>query len=171
MINCIRKASIEPITIPVEIVMPMKAPTWPCASPQTVLGAFTAHRVLTQPFESENSTRLKMMKPSVGNSFGATSKEISKKVMTKIVRMRALILIVGFFRIKQVTPPQYLPIESHRLKMPWMKRTCQLLQLFQSYIKVIVSVKASPGQQMNVRMKTQRRAQSNPSVMIKFYLV
>ena len=68
-----------------------------------------------------------MMKPSVGNSFGATSKEISKKVMTKIVRMRALILIVGFFRIKQVTPPQYLPIESHRLKMPWMKRTCQLL--------------------------------------------
>lgn len=125
MTYCIMKASREPVTIPVEMVIPMKAPTWPLASPSTVCGAFTAHKVLTYPFVIENSARLRITNQSEEKrAAGATSKLIRRKVTKKIVRKAELILMTRLLRRRQETPPMYLPIVSIKLKHAWMNMKC-----------------------------------------------
>ena len=79
----------------------------------------------------------------------AASKEIRQKVAKNSVRAAAEILITMLLKRRHGTPPAYLPIVSNKLKITWMKITCQLSyfesDLIDDYKKFIVSFVARPG--------------------------
>ncbi len=62
------KAIKEPISIPKVIVVPMKAPTCPRSSTETVPGAFTAQRVDAYPLVKANKQVFEMQNQSEQNN-------------------------------------------------------------------------------------------------------
>jgi hypothetical protein len=83
-----------------------------------VLGAFTAQRELTKPFEKAKSDRLASLNQSdLKSQEGPTSKAIKKKIGTKM-SLENEQKFTSLFRMSKVgLPPIFLPIVSKTLKM------------------------------------------------------
>ena len=120
-------AMSDPSMIPVEMVIPMKAPTCPFCSPSTVPGALIAHRVLRYPFEKANRSMSKILNQS---EFHRASGEIYQVVNMKVPTNMTLAIermIVILSEIKNVgIPPIFLPIVSPMLKIVAQMSTNQL---------------------------------------------
>lgn len=156
-------ARIDPSRIPIVIVVPMKAPTYPLCSIVTVPGALTAHKVDTYPFVNAKAIILKILNHDDWKShIGPTSNATSKNVKTKITLASDSIFIVMPSRSNVFRPPIFLPTVSITLNTEVINKLNQPRSFGTFRINVRYEWSVTPGNTVKVTKKTNSNANRRP---------
>lgn len=160
-------AKMQPITIPIEITEPTRAPVSYLSASGTVPGAQIAHRVEKYPLEIPKTSALVIINQSESKT-PLVAKIIGIKVAKKISLEKLPIKIPFLESIAHYLPPIVLPTVSPMLNRSSMNRSNQLdsLSLMFFYINARFVSSITPGKKTKVNAKMKIIAVKYPSVIL-----